>query len=84
MARERSRIVRTAGTLLAILATGLITWIAASYRADIAAARARIATGSEIAQTPCGPIEYAAVVSTLPRYELEKITTASMRMGRHG
>jgi pimeloyl-ACP methyl ester carboxylesterase/predicted enzyme related to lactoylglutathione lyase len=66
MTRDRSRILRTAGVLLAILATGLITWVLARYRAEIGAARARIATGSEIAQTPCGPIEYAVAGSGPP------------------
>jgi pimeloyl-ACP methyl ester carboxylesterase len=40
------------------LLTGII-WIHAGYRHDLDAARARIATGSRIAQTRCGPIEYA-------------------------
>jgi pimeloyl-ACP methyl ester carboxylesterase len=31
------------------------------YRSDMQVARARIASGSEIADTPCGPIEYAVV-----------------------
>ncbi|HUQ24980.1 MAG TPA: alpha/beta hydrolase [Burkholderiales bacterium] len=33
----------------------------AKYRSDLAAARQRIATGSDVAQTPCGPIEYAVL-----------------------
>lgn len=37
-----------------------------NYRPDIERARARIATGSEIVQTPCGPIEYAEVGSGAP------------------
>lgn len=37
-------------------ALGLVTYI---YQRDIHQARERIATGSRIAQTPCGPIEYA-------------------------
>jgi pimeloyl-ACP methyl ester carboxylesterase/predicted enzyme related to lactoylglutathione lyase len=59
MTRERSRIVRTAWLLAAILVVGVITWLAASYRADIVPARERIATGSQVADTRCGPIEYA-------------------------
>ncbi|MBS0393804.1 MAG: alpha/beta hydrolase [Proteobacteria bacterium] len=42
--------------------TGLaavIVWLSAAYRADIAGARARVATGGRIVATPCGPIEYA-------------------------
>lgn len=34
-------------------------WVAAKYRQDLQAARARIATGSTVAPTACGPIEYA-------------------------
>lgn len=34
-------------------------WARAAYRRDLAGARARVSTGSEIAQTDCGPIEYA-------------------------
>lgn len=60
MTRERSGIVRTAWLLAAIVLAGMVTWVATSYRADIAAARERIATGSRIADTRCGPIEYAA------------------------
>jgi pimeloyl-ACP methyl ester carboxylesterase len=33
----------------------------AGYRSDLDAARQRIASGSEIAETRCGPIEYAAL-----------------------
>jgi len=33
----------------------------ARYRRNLADARLRIATGSEVAQTPCGPVEYAVV-----------------------
>lgn len=59
MTRERSGIVRTAWLLAAIALAGMVTWIATSYLADITAARERIATGSLIADTRCGPIEYA-------------------------
>ena len=34
-------------------------WLFVAYRADLSAARARIASGSEVAETRCGPIEYA-------------------------
>jgi pimeloyl-ACP methyl ester carboxylesterase len=39
------------------LAAAAIVWL--RYRHDLAVARARVGTGSAIAQTPCGPIEYA-------------------------
>lgn len=42
-----------------LLAAGLLVLVATSYQRDIRAARERIATGSRVAQTPCGPIEYA-------------------------
>ncbi|MBX3703629.1 MAG: alpha/beta fold hydrolase [Steroidobacteraceae bacterium] len=60
MTGERSRIVRAAWMLAAIIVAGMAAWAAASYRADILPARERIATGSLIADTRCGPIEYAA------------------------
>ncbi len=34
-------------------------WIGLAYHRDLAAARERVSTGSEVAQTKCGPIEYA-------------------------
>jgi len=46
--------------LLAALATGA-TWIGHEYSHDIGEARARIATGSRVVATRCGPIEYAEV-----------------------
>ena len=33
--------------------------VALAYTSDMAAARARVASGSHVARTPCGPIEYA-------------------------
>ncbi|MCK7580716.1 MAG: alpha/beta hydrolase [Chromatiales bacterium] len=42
------------GTVVAGL--GAVTYF---YQRDIQQARARVASGSQIAQTPCGPIEYA-------------------------
>jgi 2-hydroxy-6-oxonona-2,4-dienedioate hydrolase len=41
-----------------VVGLGVVT---ASYQRDIQQARERVATGSRIAQTPCGPIEYAVV-----------------------
>ena len=45
--------------LAGFLAVGLFGRVYVPYRSDIEAARARVSAGSEIAQTPCGPIEYA-------------------------
>ena len=47
------------GFLVAFAAAA--TWIGFEYRRDIKLARARVATGSEVISTPCGPIEYADV-----------------------
>lgn len=46
--------------VIGAVAAGAMLLTYAGYRRDIAAARARVAVGSEIADTPCGPIEYAA------------------------
>jgi pimeloyl-ACP methyl ester carboxylesterase len=50
---------RIALILAALLVAALIALSYASYRRDIGRAYERIATGSLIAQTRCGPIEYA-------------------------
>lgn len=46
--------------VLAALAAGT-AWIGHAYRSDIDHARARVATGSRVISTSCGPIEYAEV-----------------------
>jgi pimeloyl-ACP methyl ester carboxylesterase len=43
-----------------LLVAALCALVYRSYRRDIVEAYARIAVGSEIAATPCGPIEYAS------------------------
>jgi hypothetical protein len=45
MTRERPRLARAAWTLVALVASGLVTWTYADYRSDIRDARARIAMG---------------------------------------
>src|SRR5437763_205181 len=52
----------TAIGLLVALAAGA-TWIDHEYRGDIDRARTRVASGSQVISTPCGPIEYADVGS---------------------
>src|SRR4030067_2562040 len=42
---------------------GAVTYF---YQRDIQQAHDRIASGSQIAQTPCGPIEYAVLGDGLP------------------
>ena len=44
---------------IALLAAGFVAWTYAAYRGDMQRARARVSVGSEVAQTRCGPIEYA-------------------------
>jgi 2-hydroxy-6-oxonona-2,4-dienedioate hydrolase len=50
---------RTAGWVAASLVILAAAWVGFDYSRDIADARARIASGSEVAQTACGPIEFA-------------------------
>lgn len=56
----RRRPLRLIGALAALAATALAVWLYRGYRSEILPARERVATGSQVAQTPCGPIEYAA------------------------
>ena len=60
---------RTRRALLIIVAAvfgGLVTPTCFSYRRSIDRAHERVATGSRIAQTRCGPIEYAIAGEGLP------------------
>jgi 2-hydroxy-6-oxonona-2,4-dienedioate hydrolase len=57
MPRLRARLTMT--LLGGLLAAGLVLLVVRCYQHDLSAARARIAAGSQIAQTACGPIEYA-------------------------
>ena len=50
---------RAVWVLFGLLIFSFGWWILAAYRADIGAARMRVASGSLMAQTRCGPIEYA-------------------------
>ena len=52
-------VLRVVLILAALLIAALLALTYASYRRDIGRAYDRIATGSQIAQTRCGPIEYA-------------------------
>lgn len=45
-------------SLLLALGAGA-SWVGREYRKDIDHARNRVATGSQVISTPCGPIEYA-------------------------
>ena len=55
----RLRVARTITMLVAVAALALLLPIHSAYRHDLRRAHERIATGSRIARTPCGPIEYA-------------------------
>jgi pimeloyl-ACP methyl ester carboxylesterase len=50
---------RALSILVGLLVVGLSALIYISYRRDIQQARERVSAGSQIVQTPCGPIEYA-------------------------
>ena len=56
---RRWRAQRKALIVAACVVVGLGALTYARYRPDIDRARARISTGSRIAASPCGPIEYA-------------------------
>jgi pimeloyl-ACP methyl ester carboxylesterase len=57
---------RIAVWLTGAVVAGLGAWLLVSYRGAIEIARARIAAGSEVAETACGPIEYAVAGSGPP------------------
>jgi 2-hydroxy-6-oxonona-2,4-dienedioate hydrolase len=59
----RSRRIALATAAMAGIVLAAIYW---DYRGEIQAERARIASGSQIANTPCGPIEYAVAGSGPP------------------
>lgn len=55
----RARVIRVTAVLTGVLAVGSAGLAYAAYRRAIDRARERISVGSRIAETPCGPIEYA-------------------------
>jgi 2-hydroxy-6-oxonona-2,4-dienedioate hydrolase len=61
-----SKIGRTVAVigLLAVVVGGAIVY--GEYRQDIASARDRVATSSQVVDTPCGPIEYAVAGQGAP------------------
>jgi len=60
---ERVRVILAVAA--AVLA-GLIAFVAVDYRHELAAAEARVSSGSQIVETPCGSIEYAIVGTGTP------------------
>lgn len=61
MARARKVMAVVLGAV--VIAFAVVTYF---YQRDIQQARARVASGSEIAHTPCGPIEYAVTGEGAP------------------
>jgi pimeloyl-ACP methyl ester carboxylesterase len=57
---------RVALILFGLLVAGATGLAYTGYHRDITQARERVATGSQVVQTPCGPIEYAAAGSGKP------------------
>ena len=55
----RASVRRAISILIGFVVVGLSGLVYIGYRRDIHRARERVSTGSQIAQTPCGPIEYA-------------------------
>jgi pimeloyl-ACP methyl ester carboxylesterase len=57
---------RVALILVGLLVAGATGLAYTGYHRDITQARERVATGSQVVQTPCGPIEYAAAGNGKP------------------
>jgi pimeloyl-ACP methyl ester carboxylesterase len=55
------RAARSMSILILLVLAGLAVLMYLGYARDIGAARERVAAGSRIAQTACGPIEYAVI-----------------------
>ncbi len=55
----RIRVGRAVAILIGLIVAGLFGLLYSSYQRDIHQARERISVGSQIVETPCGPIEYA-------------------------
>lgn len=53
------RIALAVAALAALFVAGLAVFVYSSYRHDLQRERERVASGSSVVQTPCGPIEYA-------------------------
>jgi 2-hydroxy-6-oxonona-2,4-dienedioate hydrolase len=66
MNRNFPPLVCTFAGLAAATAAACAFMVWSDYRQDLAAAHARVASGSEVASTPCGPIEYAVLGNGAP------------------
>lgn len=58
--------LRIALSIVAVFFSVSAILVFVSYRRDITAARAYLSSGSQVIQTPCGPIEYAEVGTGMP------------------
>jgi 2-hydroxy-6-oxonona-2,4-dienedioate hydrolase len=56
--REKRSAARALIGFIGVVALILAGWISLAYQRDIRQASERVAAGGQIAQTPCGPIEY--------------------------
>src|SRR5512136_2514579 len=59
MAMTRIGVGRAAAIFVGLLVIGLVVLVYANYQGDIRQAREHILVGSQVIDTPCGPIEYA-------------------------
>jgi 2-hydroxy-6-oxonona-2,4-dienedioate hydrolase len=62
---KRGHLKKTAIAVCVVLGAA-IAWVYVQYRTDITQQWNRVSTNSQIAETPCGPIEYATAGSGLP------------------
>ena len=62
----KRRIGRSIAKLAILVLVGMSLLVFATYRRDLRQAQARLATGSSITDTACGPIEYAVAGNGLP------------------
>jgi pimeloyl-ACP methyl ester carboxylesterase len=60
IATKRKKVGRILTLSIGVLIIGLIAWVYTNYQHDIQQESERVMIGSEIANTPCGPIEYAS------------------------
>jgi pimeloyl-ACP methyl ester carboxylesterase len=63
---RNARFGRIAAAVSGLVAAGAIGIVSATYANEVGDAKARVASGSTLAQTRCGPIEYAEAGSGSP------------------
>ena len=60
------RVIRRVLLLVAVACLAVLAFAYSAYRRDLQEAEKRVASGSQIAETRCGPIEYASIGQGLP------------------